>query len=143
MIFPHAINIHRMQLEGSFAPSARTASKSSTLPSHASMVSGVDFQRHGLGFNAYRPERGNIQYPTIFSAAQKAQLPTALFVGKRKLEHLIDPGSQVRFEVGGGRCSHVIELALPYLARAEPGIVFLHFSDPDSEGHLHGWLSDI
>jgi hypothetical protein len=141
VVFPHALRIHRLQLEGAWAPVARTASKSSTLPSHASMVSGVDFQRHGLGFNSYRPERGNIQYPTIFSAAQKARLTTALFVGKRKLEHLLDPGSQVRFAVGGVRCSRVTKLAVPYLQSAEPGVVFLHFSDPDNAGHQFGWMS--
>lgn len=141
VVFPNAIDIHRMQLEGVNAPAARTASKSSTLPSHASMVSGVDFQRHGLGFNAYRPERGNIQYPTIFSAAQKAGLTTAMFVGKRKLEHLLVPDSQVNFQVGGVRCSRVTKLALPYLRTAEPGVVFLHFSDPDGAGHQYGWMS--
>jgi hypothetical protein len=142
VVFPHALRIHRLQLDGAWAPVARTASKSSTLPSHASMVSGVDFQRHGLGFNAYRPERGNIQYPTIFSAAQKAHLTTAMFVGKRKLEHLLDPGSQVRFAVGGVRCSRVTKLAIPYLQNAEPGVVFLHFSDPDNAGHQFGWMTD-
>ena len=142
VIFPNALNIHRLILEGAFAPVARTASMSSTLPSHASMVSGVDVDRHGLGFNAYRPERGNIQYPTIFTAAKKAGLTTALFVGKRKLEHLIDPGSQTRFEVGGVRCSRVTKLALPYLQTAEPGVVFLHFDDPDNAGHQFGWMSE-
>jgi hypothetical protein len=142
VVFPYALKIHRLQLDGAWAPVARTASKSSTLPSHASMVSGVDFQRHGLGFNAYRPERGNIQYPTIFSAAQKARLTTAMFVGKRKLEHLLDPGSQVHFEVGGVRCSRVTKLAIPYLQNAEPGVVFLHFSDPDNAGHQFGWMSE-
>jgi predicted AlkP superfamily pyrophosphatase or phosphodiesterase len=144
VVFPHALKIHRLELDGAWAPVARTASKSSTLPSHASMVSGVDFERHGLGFNAYRPERGNIQYPTIFSAAQKARLTTAMFVGKRKLEHLLDPttqGSPVHFAVGGVRCSRVTKLAIPYLQTAEPGVVFLHFSDPDGAGHQYGWMS--
>ena len=145
VVFPHALRIHRLQLDGAWAPQARTASKSSTLPSHASMVSGVDFQRHGLGFNAFRPERGNIQYPTIFSAAQKARLTTAMFVGKRKLEHLLDPATQgnpVHFAVGGVRCSRVTKLAIPYLQTAEPGVVFLHFSDPDNAGHQFGWMSE-
>src|SRR6201999_2592616 len=100
VIVRHAENTRRMQVGGSFATSGRTISKSATLPSHASMVSGVDYQRHGLGFNAYRPERGHIQYPTIFSAAQKADLDTALFVGKKKLRHLLDPQSESHFAVG-------------------------------------------
>jgi hypothetical protein len=141
VIVPHAPHIQRMRLEGSHATSARTISKSSTLPSHASMVSGVDFPRHGLVFNAYRPERGHIQFPTIFSVAQASGLSTALFVGKRKLKHLLDPRAETHFEVGGVYCSRVNKLALPYLEAAEPGVVFLHFSDPDGAGHLHGWMS--
>jgi arylsulfatase A-like enzyme len=141
VIATNAPNIRRLQLEGSWATDARTISKSSTLPSHASMVSGVDYPRHGLGFNAFRPERGHIQYPTIFSAAQQAGLATALFVGKMKLKHLLDPASTSHFQVGGLHCSRVNKLALPYLHAAEPGLVFLHFSDPDNEGHQHGWMS--
>jgi arylsulfatase A-like enzyme len=141
VIFPHAPNIHRMHLEGASANNARTVSKSSTLPSHASMVSGVDFRRHGLAFNSYRPERCHIQYPTIFSAAQRSGLSTALFVGKRKLAHLLDPDNQTHFEVGGVFCNKVVKLAAPYIERADPGIVFVHFSDPDGAGHKHGWMS--
>lgn len=141
VFFPHAPNIRRMQRDGGWAIHARTISKSSTLPSHASMVSGVDFPRHGLSFNAYRPERGHIQYPTIFSAAQQAGLTTALFVGKRKLKHLLNPSAESHFEVGGVFCSRVNKLALPYLRSAEPGLVFLHFSDPDGAGHQYGWMS--
>jgi hypothetical protein len=140
VIARHTPHIHRLQREGSWAPNARTVSKSSTLPSHASMVSGVDFQRHGLTFNAYRPARGHIQYPTIFSAAQQAGLTTALFVGKRKLKHLLNPDTESHFQVGGVYCSRVTKIALPYLISAEPGIVFLHLSDPDGAGHLHGWM---
>lgn len=141
VIAEYAERMRRMQGEGSWATNGRTISKSATLPSHASMVSGVDYQRHGLGFNAYRPERGHIQYPTIFSAAQKADLDTALFVGKMKLKHLLDPESESHFAVGGVYCSKVNKLAVPYLKSAESGLVFLHFSDPDGAGHLHGWMS--
>jgi arylsulfatase A-like enzyme len=141
VIFPHAPNIRRMQKDGSHAVNARTISKSSTLPSHASMVSGVDFPRHGLAFNAYRPERGHIRFPTIFSVAQSAGLTTALFVGKRKLRHLLDPVTASHFEVGGVYCSRVNRLALPYLESAGSGVVFLHLSDPDGAGHRHGWMS--
>ncbi|MGD8861053.1 MAG: alkaline phosphatase [Myxococcales bacterium] len=141
VIFPHARNIERMRQQGTFATNARTISKATTLPSHASMVSGVDHPRHGLSFNSYRPERGHIRYPTIFSVAQEAGLTTALFVGKRKLAHLLDPEHETHFEVGGAFCDRVSRLAVPYLRTAEPGVVFVHFSDPDGAGHLYGWMS--
>lgn len=140
-VYPGAPTIHRLGVEGARAPHSRTISKASTLPSHASMVSGVDMDQHGLSFNAYRPERGHIQYPTIFTGAQRAGLPTALFVGKKKLRHLLNPDTVAHFEVGGVFCSKVTDLAVPYLARAKQGLVFIHFSDPDSAGHRHGWMS--
>ena len=52
------------------------------------MVSGVDASLHHLDFNAYKPERGSIAVPTIFSLVRQAGLPTAMFVGKGKLRHL-------------------------------------------------------
>ena len=141
VVFPHAQTIHGLTITGASAIHSRTISKSSTLPSHASMVSGVDVDQHGLSFNSYRPERGHIQYPTIFSEAQKAGLATALFVGKRKLEHLLNPDTVAHFEVGGVFCNKVTELAIPHLRNAKPGVVFVHFSDPDGAGHRYGWMS--
>lgn len=141
-VFPLARNMHRLAVEGTSAVNARTISKASTLPSHASMVSGVDFDRHGLAHNSYRPEMGHIQYPTIFSRAQQAGLPTALFVAKLKLKHLLNPDSVDHFAVGGVYCSRVNALAVPYLLKAERGLVFVHFSEPDAAGHRHGWGSD-
>lgn len=141
-VFPLARNMHRLANEGTSAVNARTVSKASTLPSHASMVSGVDWDRHGLAHNSYRPEMGHIQYPTIFSRAQQAGLPTALFVAKQKLKHLLNPDSVGHFAVGGVYCSRVNALAVPHLMQAERGLVFVHFSEPDAAGHRHGWGSD-
>lgn len=141
-VYPYAPTMHRLGREGASAIHARTISEASTLPSHASMVSGVDVDQHGLSFNSYRPDRGHIRYPTIFSEAKRAGLATALFVGKRKLAHLLDPTMPAHFAVGGVRCEQVTKLAIPYLETARPGVVFVHFSDPDSAGHRHGWMSD-
>lgn len=141
VVFPHAPNMHRLAVEGASAIHSRTISKATTLPSHASMVSGVDVDQHGLGFNSYRPERGHIRYPTIFSEAQRAGLATALFVGKRKLAHLLNPETATHFEVGGVFCHKVTELAIPHLSTAPPGVVFVHMSDPDGAGHQYGWMS--
>jgi len=141
-VLPMAPTIRRLMMQGASAINTQTISKASTLPSHASMVSGVDVDQHGLSFNAYRPERGHIQYPTIFTEAQKAGLATAVFVGKRKLRHLLNPDTVTHFEVGGVFCTKVTKLAVPYVENAESGLVFIHFSDPDSAGHRHGWMSE-
>jgi len=142
VIAPHMRGLHRLYLQGATPHLARTISKSATLPSHASMVSGVDTSEHGLDFNSYKPQRANISAPTIFSLVRSAGLPSAMFVGKAKLKHLLARTDDARFKMGGMICDKLLVEALPYLQQAEKGLVFLHFADPDSAGHRSGWLTD-
>jgi arylsulfatase A-like enzyme len=142
VITPAMKSLHRLYLQGSSARVARTINKSATLPSHASMVSGVDSDEHGLDFNAYRPERGNIGRPTMFSVAHQAGLPTYMFVGKAKLKHLLGKPSDAQLKVAGGGCKRLIKDALPQLQQLKRGVLFMHFADPDSAGHRNGWMSD-
>lgn len=121
---------------------ARTIDKSSTLPSHASMVSGYGPVEHGLRFNAFRPKRGRIHVPTVFSLAGEANLPTWMFVGKKKLKHVLADPNEVHFEMSGIFCQRVVREALPTLQTATKGVVFVHFADPDSAGHRHGWMTE-
>jgi hypothetical protein len=55
--------------EGARAKDAETIPESDTLPSHASMLSGVGAHEHGLWWNSYQAARGFIHVPTIFSVA--------------------------------------------------------------------------
>jgi arylsulfatase A-like enzyme len=139
---PSTPALHRLYLQGASPHVARTISKSATLPSHASMVSGMDASRHGLNFNAFKPDRGSIQRPTVFSVAHSAGLPTAMFVGKQKLKHLLSASTDAQFTMVGMRCERLLNGALAYLQQAKQGVVFLHFSDPDSAGHRHGWMTE-
>jgi len=142
VIAPDMRGLHRLYLQGATPHVARTITKSATLPAHASMVSGVDASQHQLDFNAYKPERGAIAVPTIFSLVHQAGLPTAMFVGKGKLRHLLGRANDSSFKVGGLICEKQLKDALPYLQTAERGLVFLHFADPDSAGHRFGWMSN-
>lgn len=139
---PHTRALHRLYLQGASPHNARTIRKSATLPSHASMVSGVDVSEHGLNFNSFKPERGTIQRPTIFSVVHAAGLPSQMFVGKTKLKHLLARKDDAEFNMGGMRCEGLIERALPALREARRGLMFLHFADPDSAGHRVGWMTD-
>jgi arylsulfatase A-like enzyme len=134
--------LHRLYLQGASPHVARTITKSATLPSHASMVSGMDASQHGLNFNAFKPDRGSIQRPTVFSVAHAAGLPTAMFVGKQKLKHLLSSSRDAQFTMVGMRCERLLDGAVAYLQQAKQGVVFLHFSDPDSAGHRHGWMTE-
>jgi len=75
--------------EGAHAIHAETIRPSITLPSHTAMLSGLDFRRHGVVWNNYRP--GHIAHPTVFSVASRAGLSTAMLFAKDKFHFLADP----------------------------------------------------
>jgi predicted AlkP superfamily pyrophosphatase or phosphodiesterase len=127
--------------EGARAKDAETIPESDTLPSHASMLSGVGAREHGLWWNSYQATRGFIHVPTIFSAAHEAGLSTAMIVGKPKLKHIASPGTVDHYERPSYLCGGVAKRAGEYFAATKPDLMFVHFADPDEYGHSHGWLS--
>lgn len=127
--------------EGSVAHHAQTIPESDTLPSHASMLSGVGARAHGLWWNSFQASRGFIHVPTIFSAAHDAHLSTAMIVGKPKLRHIAAPGTVDHFERPSYLCGGVAKRAGEYFTSNSPSLLFVHFSDPDEYGHSHGWMS--
>jgi predicted AlkP superfamily pyrophosphatase or phosphodiesterase len=128
--------------EGAFTMRARTIRFASTLPSHASMLSGFDVAAHGLSWNSWQPSRGFIKVPTVFSVVTDAGEDTAAFVGKRKLGHILQPGSDTTFSNPGYLCRKVAPLAAAHFREKRPRLEFVHFSDPDSSGHSVGWMSE-
>ncbi|MBW2464271.1 MAG: alkaline phosphatase family protein [Deltaproteobacteria bacterium] len=133
--------LRHLRTHGATAVRADTIESSSTLPSHASMVSGVDVDQHGMDFNGWRPGRGRIRAPSIFSIARQSGLSTSLVVAKRKLEHLVHEGDAELFRTGGMFCQRVNSIALPHLGEAGDGVHFVHYSDVDAAGHRFGWMS--
>jgi predicted AlkP superfamily pyrophosphatase or phosphodiesterase len=127
--------------ESTIAHHAETIPESDTLPSHASMLSGVGALAHGLWWNSYQSARGFIHVPTIFSVAHDAHLTTAMIVGKPKLRHIAIPGTVDHFERPSYLCGGVAKRAAEYFAASKPDLMFVHFSDPDEYGHSHGWMS--
>jgi predicted AlkP superfamily pyrophosphatase or phosphodiesterase len=120
---------------------AQTVRPSVTLPSHASMISGLDPKDHKVTWNSYWPERGYLRAPTIFDAAHEAGLATALFGGKRKLVQLAKPDTIDVVSSPDRPGAEVMGEALDYLARPRPGLVLIHLPDADAAGHRHGWMS--
>lgn len=127
---------------GAYTWKARTIRTASTLPSHAAMLSGFDVKAHGLTWNNWRPSKGYIRVPTIFTQAEEAGLKSAMFVGKFKLRHIARPGTVEVFERPGYYCKRVAEDAAEYLVREKPPLSFIHFSNPDEAGHSAGWESE-
>jgi len=135
---PHHAVVMR---EGASSMRARTIRLASTLPSHAAMLSGFDVGAHGLDWNSWRPERGFIKVPTVFTAVSAAGKESAVFVGKRKLEHITQPGEVHLFSRPGFFCKKVVHEAAAHFAEHRPQVEFVHFSDPDESGHHVGWMT--
>ena len=120
VITPKTRALHKLMLQGVSPFKARTIDKSTTLPSHASMVSGFQPQAHGLRFNSWRPTRPPIKTPTIFSVAREAGMDAAMFVGKHKLKHLIrGAADDVEFNREGIFCPKVVRSAVKYIQEHE------------------------
>ena len=128
---------------GAYTWRARTVVPSVTLVAHASMLSGVLPSVHGITWNSWRPERGTIQVPTLFSIAREAGLSTAMVVGKAKLAHLQAPGTIDVFEFAGYTDAAVIQVTGQIIAQARPVVLFVHLPDVDGAGHAWGWGSDM
>jgi predicted AlkP superfamily pyrophosphatase or phosphodiesterase len=130
-----------LRKRGAYSDHAMTIRDASTLPAHASMLSGVEPKHHGLTWNTWRPRDGYIRTPTIFTHAQDAGLSTAFFTGKTKLRHIVPPGTVGMYDRPGYYCKKVAEEAAAYLTTEKPALAFVHFSDPDESGHARGWMS--
>lgn len=105
------------------------------------MLCGCPVETHGLTWNDYRPNKGVIQVPTIFSVAHAAGLRTVMVVGKEKFAHFNTPGDidAFVFVVNGDQ-----DVADQAIAQAEAGfdLMFVHFPNMDYFGHLFGWMSE-
>lgn len=131
---------HAMAAEGARTWNAYTIVPSLTLPAHTSMLTGVGPQVHQILWNDYEPKRGLVKVPTIFSLAKQRGLVTAMFVGKEKFEHLILPGSVDAFvwPETNNDAQAVAKVFAAQVGKLKPNLCFIHFRDPDTEGHAHG-----
>jgi 2,3-bisphosphoglycerate-independent phosphoglycerate mutase len=78
----------------------------------------------------------------VLSVAMNAGKGAAAFVGKWKLQHITGPGGVDVFARPGYLCKKVVDEAAAYFSSKRPQVLFVHFSDPDEEGHSVGWMSE-
>ena len=154
--------LKRLAAEGACTWTARTIFPSITLPSHTSMLTGVAPDKHQVLWNTWQPRKGAVGVPTIFAEAKQAGYSTAMFVGKEKFRHLLQPGtvdvfafdqeqsSEVSKSVTGSAKPEisstvaariVAKRAARYIVEKKPNLCFIHFTDPDDAGHKYGWGS--
>jgi predicted AlkP superfamily pyrophosphatase or phosphodiesterase len=147
--------------EGACTWEACTILPSITLPSHTSMLTGVGPKKHKISWNSWKPRKGAVRVPTVFSVAKAAGFSTAMFVGKEKFRQLLQPNTVDYFDYNpeltgdlshiGGRlifnradtvlAGPVAEHAANWIVEKKPNLCFIHLTDADKAGHKYGWGS--
>lgn len=142
----HAPTLSRLMREGRYSLSAQTIALSLTLPSHTSMLTGVDSDQHGITWNSDRTSSaGHVAVPTIFGIAHEAGFSTAAFFSKTKFNHLGTPGALDHMSAPKGGAfpwtsGKTVDNVRRYLATATPNLTFIHLADADMAGHYNGWM---
>ena len=141
-----ARNLQRMMSEGAYSLQARTIMPSRTLPSHTSMLTGVQPSVHGITWNDEQVDaQGRVRVSTVFDMADSAHLHTAAFFGKAKFRHLIHGDAPDEVEAPRGAevvlAPRMTQDVVQYLQFRRPDLLFVHLPDPDIAGHSAGWMS--
>ena len=147
-----AKTLMRLMREGSYTLSAQTILPSKTLPSHTSMLTGVDAEKHGITWNSDETDaHGHVAVPTVFALAKAQGYSTAAFFSKTKFHHLDVPNSLDYIRAPKGGLGGILDDKWPakktvgnvekYLeGGASPNLLFVHIGEPDYAGHLFGWM---
>ncbi len=136
-----APNLKSLVENGAFSFWANTTPVAITLPSHASMLTGVIVERHGIqGNDDNAAANEKLLVPSIFDLANQAGISTGMSAGKSKfsmfaksIDHSWTPAeSKTKDEIVG---DHAVEIILQH----QPRLMFVHFPGADSSGHSKGW----
>lgn len=120
---------------------AQTIYPPGTLPTHASMLTGLCPEKHGVDWNDYDPARGHASGTSLFDLAHAAGLTTVMVAGKDKLSQISAPASLDRFEYINDRGLVIAQYAADEVIPQGFDLLFVHFPTPDWMGHTYGWLS--
>jgi predicted AlkP superfamily pyrophosphatase or phosphodiesterase len=141
-----AKTLERLMAQGRYSLTAQTIAISNTLPSHTSMLTGVDADQHKITWNKDRSgDFGHVEVPTVFGLARSSGFTTAAFYSKSKFHHIDAPETidYVRGPKGGvipWNSGKVADLVVPHLQAARPNLTFIHLADADFAGHNFGWM---
>ncbi|MDP7034411.1 MAG: alkaline phosphatase family protein [Planctomycetota bacterium] len=131
--------LDRWRKRGAMATEARTIFPSITLPSHTSMLTGLRPIRHRVLFNSKKTGMEYIRSTTCLEIAAQAGRRVGFVVAKEKLLHLsrsVPEPSLVSTDAAA-----LARETCRLLRERKPNLLFVHFRDPDSTGHRHGWMS--
>jgi predicted AlkP superfamily pyrophosphatase or phosphodiesterase len=143
---------------GASCARAETIRPSITLPSHTATLTGLDYDRHEVGWNSYRP--GYIVHPTVFSVVHQRGMKSAMLFSKEKFHFIANPncvdwihgppvpGAIPSNEEAERNLPKNKSTAAQGIGRAFAGawpreqwpLTFIHFREPDEAGHRSGWM---
>jgi hypothetical protein len=133
-------NLMELIKSGAYSLTAQTIFPSATLPSHASMLTGLCPKKHGVDWNDYIPQRGIAQGIDIFDIAQEAGMQTVMFAGKEKIQQVTAASSLDTFVWVNDRDKVLMDTLLADFPM-DFDLLFIHLATTDDMGHVYGWLS--
>lgn len=118
---------------------AQTVYPSVTLIAHASMLTGLSIERHGLNHNDSLYPCPVLQAPTFLTLAQQAGYKTAIVSGKGQFCQF-DQSDDTSYSFAQSGDRSVVDRVIELI---DDGceVIFAHFPNPDYFGHLTGWMS--
>ena len=144
-----ATHMQRLMREGRYSLTAQTISISRTLPSHTSMLTGVDADVHGIHWNSDKTGQfGYVKVPTVFGLAHNAGFSTAAVFSKTKFHHLAPPQTIDFVKAPKGKLAllpwpsqRTADFATEHLRGSTPNLMFIHIAEADFAAHQFGWMS--
>lgn len=133
-------NIQALARRGAVSWQASTIYPPVTLPAHASMLTGLSVEQHGLDHNDSLYPCPTITAPTFITLAQEADYRTAMVVGKEKFCQF-QQSELVNYTFARAGDRSVVDRVLELLDE-DYQVIFAHFPNPDYFGHLTNWMSD-
>jgi arylsulfatase A-like enzyme len=134
---PH---IQALAQRGAVDWTAQTIFPPATLPAHASMLTGLEVEQHGLSDNDSVYPCPVLETPTFLTLAHNAGYKVAMVAGKQQFcrFHQIET-VDYSFAREGDRS--VVDQVIKLLTD-DYQVIFAHFPNPDYIGHSAGWMSD-
>ena len=132
---PH---LDALLINAAYSWTAETVFPPATIPAHASMLTGLPVEEHGITHNDYSEEL--IEHPTFLSLAAEMGFPTAMIVGKEKFVQF-HTNEQIYYEFAQLGDGSVVDAGIERLDEGDT-VLFLHFPNPDFFGHSTNWMSE-
>ena len=136
-------NVRKLMKSGSYTVWARTVPVAVTLPSHASMLTGVMPEKHGITWNKQLKdaEVARPKVPTVFEIAMRYGMSTAVVAGKSKFDAFAQIGHVGKAWTKAAKDEEVADEAVRTIRDYRPELLFVHFPGCDQAGHKTGWAS--